>query len=59
MQLLYCHISGDSSFLNHTSLMFKNNTKNYNGTFNITVKDIYNNTYLTDVYVVLQLNIYY
>jgi len=53
MNLLYCHCSGDSSFLNHTSLMFSNNIPIYNGSFKITVKDIYSGNFITDVYFVL------
>lgn len=59
MNKLYCHISDSNDFLTHTSLKFNNNISSFNGSFKPKIKDIIADTYLTDVWFVLNCNLYY
>lgn len=56
---LYCHITDDNHFLTPCGLKFTNNTNNFNGMFDINIRDFETGLNINDAVFVLNLNLYY
>lgn len=56
---LYCHITDDNHFLTPCGLKFTNNTNNFNGMFDIDIRDFNTGNLINDAVFVLNLNLYY